>query len=328
METREKSSVRWFVAAMVGGFAFVRYVNIPNRRRIDDAGVVVKENPNSTFFMKIITLSFAYILLLGMLSLGAGAADFKDVEYAQASGVHLTLDAHIPDGAGPFLTAILVHGGGWIAGDKQQYITYLFKPLADAGIAWFSINYRLAPQFKFPADADDVEAAIRFVKANAAKYKVDPKRIALIGESAGGHLVAYVGARNRPDSRVAAVVSMYGIHDFIAAAVAWKPVPHEILDLFGIQAVDVESAPTLIKASPVTYISPDMPPFLLIHGSQDRDVPYAQSVEMCSKMKEAGARCQLITVKGAPHGMDHWEPHPEFHWYKKALIDWLQKTLS
>ena len=278
--------------------------------------------------MKSLTGISAAVLFVGMISARCAAAEFKDVEYGEAAGVHLLLDAQIPDGEGPFPAAILVHGGGWVAGDKQQYITYIFKPLSSTGIAWFSINYRLAPQFKFPADADDVEAAIRFVKANAKKYKVDPKRIALIGESAGGHLVSYVGARNRPDSRVAAVVSMYGIHDFISAAVAWKPVPHEILDLFGIQSVDAESAPALIKASPITYISPDMPPFLLIHGSSDEDVPYAQSVEMCKKMKDAGAHCDLITVKGAPHGMDHWEPRPEFRWYKKALTDWLQKTLQ
>src|SRR5437660_3993836 len=99
------------------------------------------------------------------------AADLKDVEFTNADGVHLKLDAHVPDGAGPFAAAILVHGGGWVAGDKQQYINYLFQPLSDAGFAWFSINYRLAPQFKFPADAQDVEAAIRYVKDNAEKYK-------------------------------------------------------------------------------------------------------------------------------------------------------------
>src|SRR6201997_2891003 len=153
------------------------------------------------------------------------AVDLRDLQYAEVGGAQLTLDAHIPDGKGPFAAAILVHGGGWVAGDKQQYITYIFQPLSDAGLAWFSINYRLAPQFRFPADADDVEAAIRFVKANAAKYKVDPRRIALLGESAGGHLVSYVGARNRPESRVAAVISMYGVHDFISACVEWEPVP-------------------------------------------------------------------------------------------------------
>ncbi len=256
------------------------------------------------------------------------ATDFKDVEYAKPGGVSLTLDAHVPDGSGPFPTAILVHGGGWVAGDKQQYITYIFKPLTDAGFAWFSINYRLAPQNKFPDDADDVEAAIHFVKANAGKYKVDTKRIALIGESAGGHLVSYVGARNRPDSSVNAVVSMYGIHDFVAASVAWKPIPHELLDLFGIKTVDADTVPLLIKASPVEYISSNMPPFLLMHGSKDEDVPHQQSLEMCEKMKQAGARCELITIEGAPHGMDHWESHPKFLWYKKALVEWLQKTLK
>lgn len=255
------------------------------------------------------------------------AADFKDVEFANPGGVCLTLDAHVPDSPGPFPAAILVHGGGWVAGDKEQYITYIFQPLADAGFAWFSINYRLAPQFRFPADADDVESAIRFVKSNTAKYKVDPKRIALIGESAGGHLVSYVGARNREDARVAAVVSMYGVHDFVAAAVQWKPVPHELFDLFGIQAITAENVPILIKASPVIYVAKDMPPFLLMHGAKDEDVPYEQSVEMCQKMKQAGARCDLITVEGAPHGMDHWESHPEWLWYKKALVDWLKHTL-
>ena len=267
------------------------------------------------------------VLICLAVRLHATAADFKDVQYAEVDGVRLTLDAHVPEGPGPFPTAILVHGGGWVAGDKQQYITYIFQPLSDAGFAWFSINYRLAPQYKFPADADDVEAAIRFVKANAAKYRVDPQRIALIGESAGGHLVSYVGARNLSESRVAAVVSMYGIHDFISACVEWKPIPTEILQLFGIAEVNAEAAPILVKASPVVYVRRNMPPFLLMHGSKDEDVPYAQSEEMCSKMKKAGAQCDLITIEGAPHGMDHWESVPEFLWYKKALVDWLKKTL-
>lgn len=265
---------------------------------------------------------------LFLLSVTARGADFKDVPYRVIDGLQLTLDAHVPDGTGRFPAAILVHGGGWVAGDKEQYITYLFQPLSDAGFVWFSINYRLAPKYKFPADAEDVEEAIRWVKANAAKYHIDPKRIALIGESAGGHLVSFVGARQSRGTRVAAVLSLYGVHDFITAAIEWKPIPTEILQLFGIDAVDAGTAPILIKASPATYMQKDMPPFLLIHGSKDDDVPYSQSVEMCKKMKDAGASCELITIEGAPHGMDHWESHPEFLWYKKALVDWLQKTLT
>jgi acetyl esterase len=100
------------------------------------------------------------------------------------------------------------------------------------------------------------------------------------------------------------------------------------MQLFGIQAVNAETAPILIEASPIVYVKHDMPPFLLIHGSKDEDVPYDQSIEMCEKMKRVGAHCDLITIDGAPHGMDHWEAHPEFLWYKKALTDWLLKTLK
>lgn len=270
---------------------------------------------------------FVTTITLFLLSFAAHARRLKDVVYAHAGGMDLTLDADIPDGPGPFPAAVLVHGGGWVAGDKQQYITYIFQPLRDAGFAWFSINYRLAPQYHFPAPTDDIEQAISFVKAHAAEYKIDPQRVTLIGESAGGHLVSYVGARNPPGSRVAAVVSLYGIHDFITAAMEWKPFPHEVLELFNINQVNAETAPLLIKASPVTYVSKQTPPFLLIHGSKDEDVPYEQSVEMCARMKQVGARCDLITIPGAPHGMDHWEPHPEWHWYKKAMVDWLEKTV-
>jgi acetyl esterase len=265
------------------------------------------------------------VLLFGTLGSFAQAEERKDVEYAQVQGVHLALDAHIPDGPGPFRAAILVHGGGWIGGDKQQYITYLFKPLADANFVWISINYRLAPKFTFPAPAEDVELAIQYVRKNAAKFKIDPNRIALIGESAGGHLVSYVGAREK-NHEIAAVISLYGVHDFVAAAVEWKPIPTELYQLFGISAVEATNVSKLVQGSPVTYIHKDMPPYLLMHGSKDEDVPYAQSVEMCKAMKAAGAKCDLVTVEAGVHGMDHWEPHPELHWYKKALVDWLTKT--
>jgi acetyl esterase len=278
--------------------------------------------------MRITPNACVGILMLVSIGKVASAADFRDVPYTQIDGINLTLDAHVPDGNGPFPVAILVHGGGWVAGDKQQYITYIFQPLSEAGFAWFSINYRLAPRYRFPADASDVEIAIRFVKANAEKYKIDPRRIALIGESAGGHLVSYVGARSSAESRVAAVVSMYGVHDFVSACIEWKPLPHEVLDLFGITAVNAGTVSRLVQASPVIYVHKDMPPFLLMHGSKDEDVPYDQSVEMCNMMKKAGARCDLITITGAPHGMDHWESHPEFLWYKKALTDWLKTILK
>src|SRR5207244_6503167 len=89
---------------------------------------------------------FVVVILL-FFCVSARAEDFKDIVYREVQGIALLMDAHLPDGAGPFPAAVLVHGGGWIAGDKQRYITYLFQPLAEAGFAWFSINYRLAPKF-------------------------------------------------------------------------------------------------------------------------------------------------------------------------------------
>ena len=121
-----------------------------------------------------------------------------DIEFAKVGDVSLTLDAFVPEGAGPFPVCILVHGGGFVRGDKQSYIKPLFEPLSKAGFAWFTINYRLAPQHRWPACAEDVETAVRWVKVHAKDYKVDVGRIALIGESAGGHLVSWVGTVTGP----------------------------------------------------------------------------------------------------------------------------------
>jgi alpha-L-fucosidase 2 len=123
------------------------------------------------------------------------------VEFARPGGFLLTLDYKIPEGSGPFPTAIIVHGGGWAHGHKRMYVTPLFDVLSGTGYAWFTINYRLAPKYQFPAAVEDVESAVRWVKENAAQYKLDKSRIVLLGESAGGYLVAYVGAH--PGSSIA-----------------------------------------------------------------------------------------------------------------------------
>ena len=101
--------------------------------------------------------------------------------------------------------------------------------------------------------------------------------------------------------------------------------PTEILQLFGISEIDADAAPILLKASPVMYVKRDMPPFLLMHGSKDEDVPYAQSVEMCRKMKKAGARCELITVEGGGHG--GWDNDPVMQRYQQSMMEWLKKNL-
>src|ERR1700746_1376226 len=149
-----------------------------------------------------------FLALIGWLALPAFAVDQKEIEYANRNGKPLLLDLNVPDGRGPFAAAILVHGGGFDQGSKSQDVGPLFQPLADAGFAWFSIDYRLAPEAKLPDAVEDVRDAIRWVRGNAGKYHVDVNKLALIGESAGGLLVNYIGTRQAPG--VAAVVDFYG----------------------------------------------------------------------------------------------------------------------
>jgi len=159
----------------------------------------------------------AFILAsFSWITLSMHAAELKhDIEYGRAGDETLLLDAHIPDGDGLHPVAILVHGGGWSRGDKSGLdeptkgadITPWFAPLNNAGFTWFSINYRLAPVHRWPAGFEDVQTAIRWVKQHAPEYKGDPERIALLGYSAGGHLVTLAGTHAAPDTKVQAVVA-------------------------------------------------------------------------------------------------------------------------
>ena len=250
-----------------------------------------------------------------------------DIEFAKVEDVSLTLDAYIPDGVGPFPAVIVVHGGGFTAGDKQTYVKPLFDPLTRGGFTWFTINYRLAPKYCFPAAVEDVERAVQYVRAHAREYKVDAKRIALMGESAGGHLVSFVGAQNKPTSRVAAVVSFYGPHDLEARAVQQGKLSDSVKAFLGLTELNDETLRSLREASPITYVHKGMPPLLLIHGAKDLLVPYDQSVKMCDKMKQAGAACEVFTIEGAGHGVGGWEKNPAYQAYKDKMVEWLKKTL-
>ena len=117
---------------------------------------------------------FALFLIFATTAL---AVDQSNIEYGHPGNHALLLDLHVPDGPGPFPAAILVHGGGFDEGSKSTNVRPLFEPLANAGIAWFSIDYRMAPEFKFVDTREDVVAAIRWVKANAKQYHVDASKV-------------------------------------------------------------------------------------------------------------------------------------------------------
>ena len=249
-----------------------------------------------------------------------------DIVFATADGTNLTLDAFIPAGVGPFPTCILVHGGAWVSGSKTSYIKPLFDPLSKAGFTWFTINYRLAPQHRFPACIEDVESAIRWVKAHAAEYKADPQRIALIGESAGGHLVSLAGVRAQADTRVAAVVPFYAPHDMASLVKKNQSSPEWARSLFGVTALNEAAWPTLRDASPINQIRPGLAPYLLIHGTKDNTVSFEQSLLFQEKMKAVGNTCDLISIEGGSHGMGSWEKLDPS--YKEKLIAWLREKLA
>lgn len=257
----------------------------------------------------------------GLLAAAAFAAEWKDVEFAKPAGVSLTLDAWTPDDAGrPVPAVILVHGGGWEAGDKRTYIKPWFATLSDARIAWFTINYRLAPQWKHPAAVEDIEAAVRWVQANAKQFGVDPKRIALMGESAGGHLAALVALRGKV--KVRALVSFYGVHDFPL----WVQQRGELPRNIGLYLPASDNA-TLTEASPATYVKRTQPAMLLVHGTADKGVPWKQSERLCEASRAAGAKCELMLIEGAPHGVENWEKEERFQVWKPKVVQWLRSVL-
>lgn len=266
------------------------------------------------------------LCLLLALTATARAAMHTDLTFATVAGTNLTLDAHVPEGTGPFPTCILVHGGGFTKGDKTSFIKPLFEPLSQAGFTWFTINYRLAPQHRFPACIEDTETAIRWVKAHAKEYKVDADRIALIGESAGGHIVSFVGVRGKGDTRVAAVVPFYAPHDFALQNKGRETPGASMVALFGINEWSDAAWKTLRDASATSYLRKDLPPYLLIHGDKDAQVPYEQSVEFQKQMRAIGARCDLITIKDGAHGMGGWDKLGSD--YKEQMIAWLKQTLK
>jgi acetyl esterase len=271
----------------------------------------------------------------------AAPLDQKDVEYARPGGKPILLDLHVPDGPGPFPAAILVHGGGFDGGSKSTNCSPLFEPLANAGFAWFSIDYRMAPEFRFPEANDDMNSAIRWVKANAAKYRIDASKIAIIGESAGGFLVNYAGTHETPETGVAAVVDMYGPVDYGKLALQRRDHPelfsmksigahlanHGSIGFFGVEQLDAAGLAKLHAIGPIFAVHKGMAPFLCIHGTKDDQVSYDQSPAMCAAMHKVGAGCELITIEGGGHGMSGWRA-PEMQHWKPETIAWLQKTLK
>ena len=236
----------------------------------------------------------------------------RDLTYGNAAGIDLKLDIYYPKTAeGAVPTVVYVHGGAWIQGDKSTGAGAVEIPeLVSRGYLVASINYRLAPQHKFPAQIEDVKCAIRFLRANASRYGIDPERIGAWGGSAGGHLVALLGTSDAStgwegsggyageSSRVKAVVDLFGPTD-LTAIVPGTTNASTLENVFGTSDPRSEIAKW---ASPVTHISADDPPFLILHGDKDNVVPLSQSQILYDRLLAAGVPATLVVVKNGGHG--------------------------
>jgi len=285
-------------------------------------------------------MRFPALALLAVSLLCAAPRDEKGVEFAHPGANPLLLDLHVPDGPGPFPAAILVHGGGFDGGSRSTNVRPLFEPLANAGFAWFSIDYRLAPEAHYAEAVADVNTAIRWVKAHAAAYRVDPRKIALIGESAGGFLVNYVGTHQTPETALAAVVDFYGPTDYGRLALDRQAHPERFnmtsigghaahgggIHYFGVESLDEAGLAKLRASGPLFAVHSGMPPFLIVHGTRDDQVSFDQSTAFLDAMHRDGVPCEIIVIENGGHGMGGWRAPDLQHW-KPEMIAWLEKTL-
>ena len=233
----------------------------------------------------------------------------RDLTYCTGEGVTLKLDMHYPQEMdGPEPVVMWVHGGSWSSGSKSSGPGMADVPeLLARGYVVAAVDYRLAPQYKFPAQIEDVKCAIRFLRANASQFNLKPDRIGVWGHSAGGHLVALLGTTDASagfegsggyadqSTHVQAVVDMSGPTDL-------RGMPSGLAEsVFGAK----DSFSDILKrASPTTYISKDDPPFLILQGDRDTSVPPSQSQILYDRLKAAGIPATLVMVKNAEHSFE------------------------
>lgn len=240
-----------------------------------------------------------------------GVVETKGIEYGKVGDRPLLLNLYTPEKLDkPAPGLIFIHGGGWKAGDRSDYMYYTVR-YAKRGYVAATISYRFTNEAPFPACVQDAKCAVRWMRANAAKYNVNPDKIAVIGGSAGGHLSMMVGySSDVPElegdggnpgvsSRVQAVVDLYGPCDLFMEGARNV----DVVKMFIGKPYD-EASKLYEQASPITHITKDDPPTLVLQGTIDSTVPMAQSDELVAKLKEAGVPCEYEKFEGWPHTMD------------------------
>ena len=244
-----------------------------------------------------------------------GVTVYRDLIYGQVGERKLPLDLYLPpDTSAPVPVVIWVHGGGWRNGAKGN--GGRARNMTTRGFAVVDVEYRLSGEALFPAQIEDCKTAVRWARANAKKYNLDSDRIGAWGSSAGGHLVALMGlthdekAFETPEhgqysSRVQAVCNWYGPTDFLRMNDFEGRIDHDSADSPESRLIGgpiQENEEKVAAANPITYVSKNDPPMLIVHGEKDRAVPYNQSELLYAAMKKAGLDVALYKVVNADHG--------------------------
>jgi acetyl esterase/lipase len=253
-----------------------------------------------------------------------------DVTYCTMDNSPQKMDLYFPDSGGPWPVLVYVHGGSWMHGDKSE-ATMFARLMTVQGYLVASINYRLYPAAGYPAMIQDVKCAIRSLRANAGQYNLDGNRIGAVGVSAGGHLASLLGTSGQDmgwdggeyldqSSRVQAVIAMAGVMDLT------RNFPNaniETMKLIGFGEHNI------VEASPITYVTEDDPPFLLIHGDMDTTVPVEQSQLMYDRLVQMNVPVQLVIVKNAGHSFiaPNGSASPTLGEINQIIVEFLQQYL-
>lgn len=235
-----------------------------------------------------------------------GVTGIADVTYSTPSGFRpLTLDLYLPTAhESPAPAIVYVHGGGWFSGHSRHCGAFenwprVLASLAARGYVVASVNYRLSGEATSPAAAHDVSDAVRWLRANAARYSIDKQRIGLWGVSAGGQLAAMAATSCEGPACVQAVATWYGVFDFASMQGAAQPSSPEFRYLGC--AADKCTDEQIRLASPIRHIDRRGPPFLLVHGSRDRTVAPSQSAAFHAALEAHGVKSRLLMIDGVDH---------------------------
>ena len=253
----------------------------------------------------------AVALVAALLLSGAVFAGEVDVTYgvtyAERDSGPMKADVYVPRGDGPFPGVLVVHGGAWRMGSRSQ-LGGVAQLLAEHGFTAVAISYRLAPQYKFPAQIDDCKSAVRWMRSNAAAWKIDPEHIGGFGYSAGAHLVSLLGttspedglegvseAATLPSTRLQAIAAGGAPCDF-------RPLPpDEDFLAFWLGGSRGTMPEQYRLASPAAFITADDPPFFFFHGENDQLVPLMSPTQMQRALAAAGVSAELYTVPKLGH---------------------------